>query len=141
MDCGGCTLCCYTLPVPGRSKKAWSDCRDCESGVGCSNYDDRPPECVSYKCMYLADKLCSDELRPDRIGVLFEKIGEDLILGTMLRDGLHETVPVMAQAKMFRSSGSSVVLHSGINAPRHVLPAKGATTPGVIMRMMLRGVS
>ena len=141
MDCNGCTLCCYLLPVPGRSKRVCQDCRDCEKGVGCKDYDNRPPECVGFECMWRADELCAEDLRPDRIGVLFDKVTDTIVLGTMLEDGMQDQVPVVAQTRFFRSQGLSVVFHTPSSRARHIAPAPGDTTMRVLTALAVRGVA
>lgn len=77
-DCGTCSACCFLLSVPAVTKPA---CVWCEHASrphgGCKIYEDRPSECVDYKCLWLVSQDRSPEermipdARPDRSKVMF----------------------------------------------------------------------
>jgi hypothetical protein len=69
--CGSCTLCCKVLGISVLDKPAGSWCRHCVPGQGCGIYADRPDECASFACLWLADPHFPDALKPDRSKVVF----------------------------------------------------------------------
>ena len=74
-ECGPCSLCCKLLNVPGLAR-AGEMCRYCKPGTQegcCTIHDDRPEVCLGYNCFWRAESW-PDELRPDRVGVIFEAL-------------------------------------------------------------------
>lgn len=71
-ECGGCTLCCKLIDVPGLAG-AGKWCPNCKPGDGCQIYDDRPNVCLGFDCFWRAENW-PDSLRPDRCKVLFEAL-------------------------------------------------------------------
>lgn len=74
-DCGGCSLCCKLIEVPGLAP-AGEWCPHCEPGReqgGCTIHEDRPEYCKGYHCFWRAESW-PDELRPDRSKVIFEAL-------------------------------------------------------------------
>jgi hypothetical protein len=70
-QCGSCTLCCKVLTVAALAKPAGSWCPHCRPGQGCGVYEERPPECRSFRCLWLADPKFPEEMRPDRSKLVF----------------------------------------------------------------------
>lgn len=72
--CGECTQCCKLMGVhdldPPKPPNVW--CKHCDIGVGCRIYQQRPPSCRDFECLWLKDEQgqLSDALRPDRTGVV-----------------------------------------------------------------------
>jgi hypothetical protein len=77
--CGDCSVCC-TLPfiqarqydeakaTAGTGNKPWGEaCRHC-SGHGCKVYDDRPPVCRDFQCLY---RFGITDNRPDKSEVVW----------------------------------------------------------------------
>lgn len=82
-SCGGCTLCCSTVPVEEIGLGAFTRCPKLRyaidaRGPGCSIYPTRPNSCKAWNCQWLAEEDWPDELRPDRCGVVVD-ILSDLI--------------------------------------------------------------
>lgn len=111
MDCNGCTLCCYLLPVPSLNKGPSEKCKHMKEGVGCEIYDERPEECRQFKCSYLQAENPLSELRPDNCGVVFEKVNEKIHVGTK-HDSTEINDVVMEQIKQFNRQGVSVIINS-----------------------------
>ena len=107
MECDGCTLCCKYLPVPWMSSPAGEYCIECEPGVGCKIEATKPAECAAFACMYNQMPVCSPDLRPDRCGVIFEKISDVLVFGTAIT---NTSSALLAQLASFEKQGYSVVL-------------------------------
>ena len=65
--CGSCQLCCKLVPVPVIEKPAGKRCRHQRTGKGCMIYDNRPFDCRSWSCRWLADRANTLGMqRPDR---------------------------------------------------------------------------
>ena len=66
-ECGECSLCCKLpkIDTPEFSKPATTWCSHCRPGrEGCSIYDDRPPICRGFACLWLLHPLMPDEWKP-----------------------------------------------------------------------------
>lgn len=77
-DCGSCSACCFLLSVPEVKKPACIWCAHASRPHGgCQIYEDRPQECVDYKCLWLVSQTRRPEermipdTRPDRSKVMF----------------------------------------------------------------------
>lgn len=87
-------------------------CEHCDPKEGCQIYTMRPNECKKYKCMWLQMENAEDELRPDRMHVIFEKIDEEIVLG--LQDPDYELNNLAKrQISYFVKNGFSVALVKG----------------------------
>jgi hypothetical protein len=70
-ECGSCTLCCKVLAVAALDKPKGVWCRHCRPGKGCGIYEQRPPECRSFGCLWLADPKFPDAFKPERSKLVF----------------------------------------------------------------------
>lgn len=83
LSCGSCTLCCKVMAVTEIDKPRGVWCGDCDKGVGCRVYADRPPSCAEFDCVWLQSqsqpsmKKMAPELRPDRCHVVLTSTAED----------------------------------------------------------------
>ena len=107
MDCGNCTLCCELPPLAEIGKKAGELCIYCEEG--CNRYETRPEPCKEFECAYYQVEVANEALRPDRCGVMFEKIEESLMVGT-IDPKAGEYPHLNGQISAFLSQGINVVL-------------------------------
>jgi len=64
-------LCCKVLAVAALDKPGGAWCRHCRVGRGCGIYEERPQECRTFGCLWLADPLFPDELKPERSKLVF----------------------------------------------------------------------
>ncbi len=64
-ECGTCTACCTTMIVPELNKAAHCDCPFANNG--CTMYEDRPPTCADWNCLWLLGHF-RDRDRPDKTG-------------------------------------------------------------------------
>lgn len=119
MDCGDCTTCCVLPPLPELGKPANVVCVNCTSD-SCSIYEFRPAPCKEFSCAYHQMAKASVKLRPDNCGVMFEKLENDLMFGSV--DPKHKDFSfVNGQIKYFLSEGINVVtIKSGIPTVYHV---------------------
>lgn len=86
--CGSCTACCRIYAIAEMpEKKAGDWCKHCDIGKGCKIYDQRPPTCVEFKCLWLLSQERNDlreqlapELRPDKSKVVFAPSTNPLIM-------------------------------------------------------------
>ncbi len=107
--CGTCTLCCKLLVVLEIDKEAGVLCKHCDEGVGCNEYESRPDSCRDFQCAYSQMEKVSEKLRPDNCGVIFERIQDDIMLGTV---DFHRKSysDIKGQISYFISEGINVVM-------------------------------
>jgi hypothetical protein len=65
-ECGDCTLCCKVMAIEQLAKPASSWCPHCKPGRGCQIYADRPDECRSFNCLWLANDRLDERWRPSK---------------------------------------------------------------------------
>lgn len=128
-ECGDCTLCCRLLPVQWMDSPAGELCSECEEGIGCRIFEEVDERCKKFSCMYNQVENARIELRPDNCGVIFEKLNDKLIFGTV-EDEMTEHGK--AQCHSFVKQGFSVVLDSWKNKKLFVLAEEGRTKDEVI---------
>lgn len=100
-SCGECTACCTILGVEEISKRPGHSCL--YQHGGCLIYDRRPSKCKSYECAWLAGGIPGDENRPDKLGVMFSRVGGStaysILSGTLCvqetRPGALDEPPVL----------------------------------------------
>lgn len=115
MECGSCTVCCRLPVLPDLDKAAGDMCDFC-SGVGCNIYESRPQSCREFRCAYHQGSKVNLALRPDKCGILFEKLADDIIFG--LLDPEKENYPHLnGQITSFLNEGINVVIMDN-NQPR-----------------------
>ena len=84
MECGECTLCCSLLPIEWLDKPANTPCIHCDAG--CLIHDTKHYECSSFECSWLQSGVDNPELRPDKCGVIFEKVDDKTFYGNIIPD-------------------------------------------------------
>jgi len=82
-ECGECTACCWAFKVTKANKKAREKCQY-ENGK-CTIYSKRPKVCEDYKCAWLTQPKVGIELRPDKCGVIFTLVPNNVILVTSIK--------------------------------------------------------
>lgn len=71
--CGTCAACCKWPQIPELSKPAMVPCSRLRScGHGCESYEERPTQCVTYKCSWLRG-IGAEADRPNRCGVMIDR--------------------------------------------------------------------
>ena len=67
--CDGCNMCCYIPGInePTLQKKEWVMCQNCDVGVGCKIYEDRPTPCRTFECSWIKGET-PVEWKPDKEG-------------------------------------------------------------------------
>lgn len=131
MLCSGCTLCCTVLNIPSTDSPIGELCKYCNRGKGCKIYDTRPQECKEFKCAYAQVKGASINTRPDKCGVVFERVGEQIFIGTIDPNTKRLKSAANGQISSFLEEGFSVILfHSKIKKP-YIYPAKDHTPTSV----------
>ncbi|QIG76938.1 hypothetical protein EVC30_109 [Rhizobium phage RHph_Y1_11] len=82
-NCGSCNLCCKLLGITEIKKEKNRWCGFCDVGKGCKIYDNRPPSCQEYQCMWLASQETPAplpiEYRPDKSKVVITSVNETTI--------------------------------------------------------------
>ena len=108
--CGECTLCCKLLETHDIPSEIGVYCHHCKDG--CTIYDERPKECRTYQCMWSQMETVSDELRPDKCGIIFDRISDDVIAARIEADRKLNGL-LTAQVDYFNNEGFSVVIFRG----------------------------
>lgn len=128
MECESCTECCKLLSIDEIAKRAGVWCEHCEIGVGCKIYPERPRTCVDFRCAYHQMDNCASCLRPDKCHVVFERIADDVFLGTVNHEHPELQEVVKRQIDSLKREGFRVLLNKN---PDHVfvLP-QGSTDDG-----------
>jgi uncharacterized protein len=70
-QCGGCTACCTTMGVGEIQKPAFQKCKHA-CAQGCAIYEDRPESCATWACLWRRGLVMPEELRPDKLGIVFD---------------------------------------------------------------------
>jgi hypothetical protein len=106
-----CSLCCKVMGVVELNKPAGVWCEHADPGKGCRIYEDRPPTCRNFVCLWLRDPRFPEEARPDQSRVVltctpegetilahpdagYPHAAENGIVGKILADAEHNGVPV-----------------------------------------------
>ena len=110
MQCGECTLCCKLLETHDIASEIGVYCHHCKDG--CTIYDERPEECRTYQCMWLQMENAGEDLRPDKCGIIFDRMSDDVITAR-LDDDLKINDLVMSQINNFKAEGFSVLIFRG----------------------------
>lgn len=126
MECGGCTLCCELFDISWMDSPAGELCKHCEIGKGCKIYSIAPKDCLNFRCAYNQIDNASIELRPDKCKIIFEKVDDNIFLGTMHPDynEAYKTEIMQKELLMFFQRGFSVIIHSFTIKNPVVYPAK-----------------
>ena len=105
-ECGECTACCYAFPVVELEKERFTKCE--YANKGCKIYNVRPESCRKCLCAWVTQPEIPIELRPDQCGVIFEKLSDDTILATLLREPTQQAIN---QKFDFERQGYRVLAH------------------------------
>ena len=109
--CGECTACCTLLPIEWLDKPANVTCTHCDKG--CLIHDTKHYECSSFECSWLQSNVDNDNLRPDRCGVIFEKIDDHTFYGNVIPGGKVSNT-ARKQMQNFVEQGYTVRLSEAI---------------------------
>lgn len=108
-ECGSCTLCCKLLETHDIPSEIGIYCQHCASDSGCTIHDERPEECRIYQCMWSQMEHTAEELRPDRCGIIFDRISDDVICAR-LEKGEKIRDLTFGQINSFRNEGFSIMV-------------------------------
>ena len=103
MESGSCTACCYAFPVVELGKGPMTECKHADGG--CLIYEDRPQSCRECFCAWVTQPAASENLLPDKCGVIFEKISDDKMSATRVG---AVTAVVEGQLRAFKAQGYKV---------------------------------
>ena len=118
MKCGNCTSCCTLFYIDSNKIKnddifpvkveSGQSCQY-QDHFGCTRHEDRPQICRNFFCAYAESDDLPISLRPDKCGIIFEKLSNNLFLGTV-DHRIEVTKIAFAQIENFNVQGFSVVL-------------------------------
>lgn len=93
--CGDCQLCCKLVPVPVIEKPAGKRCQHARHGKGCMIYENRPFDCRSWSCRWLADRANTEGMsRPDRSHFVIDLV-PDTVKMTETDGGKEHVISVL----------------------------------------------
>jgi len=140
--CGDCSACCVLPEVPELKKPCNVSCSYLlgVSGGGCSIYESRPTSCREFRCQWLVNESAQDDMRPDRCGVMFEKLkGEQVVLALFLPESrCDKDLPKIREViNAILRNNFAVVSSGGVsNAPLIYLPS--GVTKEMVRKSMWR---
>jgi hypothetical protein len=96
-ECGECRACCVVYHIDGLEYESprWVPCHHL-CAAGCGIYDDRPQGCRAFRCAWLKGWGTDDE-RPDRLGVIVERLEARPRIGVEEKILATELAPDSAQ--------------------------------------------
>jgi len=133
--CGSCTLCCRLTAIPELQKPLNTWCHCCEINKGCRVYKTRPQSCRKFECVWYKKRDLLPELRPDRCGVMFEKLfGTNTYLALLSSENSRawHVPPVKTAILGLLESGAVVIVLIGTGTEKHLLLPIGKTEEEVI---------
>jgi len=110
MKCDGCTLCCKLLKIEWMNSPAGEYCIECFPDKGCMIYDEAPERCLEFDCAYIQMERVSINMRPDKCGVVFERL-DDIMIGTVNSEVGRLNEDILNQISIFKRDGFSLVLY------------------------------
>jgi hypothetical protein len=142
-SCDGCTMCCKIFGIPELAKPRHKWCAQCEIGVGCRIYADRPPSCREFVCGWLIDPAVPEHWKPTRARMVLttEDDGRRLVIHLDAgRPDAWRKPPYYAEIKHLAREaargGRQLILWQGPNAIA-ILPDRekflGPVAPGQII--------
>lgn len=111
MECGECTLCCDLFPIEEFNKPPDTKCDYCDKGCLLHGTKKMPLECSNFECAYYQMEKIPIDLRPDKCGIIFEKLDDDIFYGTV-NHKVKISDKGKAQIDAFLKQGFSVILAS-----------------------------
>lgn len=130
MDCGDCTLCCTTCAVDELDKPYNVVCNHCQNG--CTIYEFRPKTCREFSCAYHQTENTNVAMRPDILGVVFEKLADDLMFGSVIANRKDFTHLNGQIAHFLKNDINTVLVKSGVPLVYHV---DGASPESLLKRV------
>lgn len=131
-ECGKCGMCCYTSDIIELNKKHYTWCKYFKDK--CEIYDTRPLSCKSFACYWLNSDL-SEDLRPDKCGVMFERVvGYPIYLAVTFPYQLEalQSKEIGEVIKSLIEKGYSVVTGHGPGGRSYIFPSKSVSGQEVI---------
>lgn len=122
MNCDECFVCCTLLPIDELNKSIGTVCQHYNNG--CTIYCSKPKVCLDFVCAYLEGSNTSENLRPDKCGIMFFKKTERIFSGVLV-PGKQITDIARNQIKSFNEQGYSIVLLSTEKKEPYIMLADG----------------
>ena len=132
MECGECTLCCKLCTIEETNSTNDEYCKHCEVNFACKIHGNHPDQCKTFQCTWSQMEMVHIDLRPDKCKVMFEKINDTLIVGSI--DDKLENVSALVNRQIiaFGKEGISVMMQS-FNPHRFVCRmVKGANKDEIV---------
>jgi hypothetical protein len=133
--CSNCNACCRVFAIAEMpEKKAGAWCDHCAIGKGCKIYEERPPTCEQFSCLWLLSQKrggperLPPELRPDRSKVVFSPATNEMIMAATTMPGsplAWQRKDVLALIAAMVRSGMSVVAGGPAATRRTMIDSNG----------------
>jgi hypothetical protein len=134
--CGSCTACCKVFAISEMPEKMAGDwCQHCAIGKGCKIYEERPPTCIEFECLWLMSQRRNDprerlapELRPDRSKVVFAPSTNERVMSAVTMPGsplAWQRSDVMAVIRKMTNAGMGVVCGAPASTLRTMVDRHG----------------
>ena len=131
--CGTCTACCKVFAIPEIKKPLGEWCQHCDIGKGCKIYEQRPPICRAFECLWLQSQKhpgaeFEPALRPDHCKVVFSATtDENIIAGTTMPGSplAWQRKDVLAMIDRLIAGGMSVSIGSPASPVKTLLSRQG----------------
>lgn len=116
--CDKCSLCCELFPVKWLNKAPLKKCKyQCK--LGCAIQETKPDECSNFDCLFIQQEL-ETELRPDKIGVVFEDVTTRIYLGTYKTPRVWEN-PIVKKYIEYNNKKGISILFSSFYLPNEIM--------------------
>jgi hypothetical protein len=105
-------MCCKLLGIKEIKKQSGEWCPHCAKGVGCKVYEERPPSCYNFECLWLQSQdqpgaKLGPEFRPDKCKVVLHPTTNDKVMAANVDPGypmawkrpdVHQLIAKIAEA-------------------------------------------
>jgi uncharacterized protein len=101
------------MAVPELYKPPWVGCSQCDEGVGCKIYPDRPQSCRDFNCGWLMAPFMGPELRPDKCHVVFYQSNDHTLVANcdpLRPDAWRAPTMINALHQMARVFADQIIL-------------------------------
>jgi len=98
-DCGDCDACCVVLKIEN-FKEGGVPCENlCEKGCSIYNDPSKPSACSEFNCVYKANTSWSENLRPDKSGVMIVEFKDRITAYRISDDVSDDTMKMIDRIK------------------------------------------
>ena len=114
-ECGQCSWCCYFTTAPELHKDTYEWCAHCNNGCRIYGATEYPESCGNFTCLWHNQPQVPEALRPDRCGVMFERVqGGSVFVGHVdpERPEAWKAPEIGVFVEKIKQSGNSVIMYT-----------------------------